>query len=466
MEDACLDHKSGQAFQMDRILYTHQNEESSIPLIIPADMRCNVEDEKIFENVLANSKRRGVKWLNRSEPHDRVAVICGTGPSIEDCAEEIWSLDGDVFALNNAANWLWSKGITPEYQVIMDAQPRSIELLGPANKHLFASMVDPSLFDAMPDAILWHSTHGDLEVDELAGFPQHDRDYCLIGSGSTVGNTSLPLIYAMGYRKVHIFGMDSCHRGDKSHVVHQSINDGDPCTIVHFMGRKYISSFTMKLQADNFVQRAMALREGGCDVQMHGDGFLQDVWRAACGALDERTKYEIMWSMPEYRNCGSPGAVSAEEFVRIASPKLGQTVLDLGCGPGRGGQEVKRLSGCDVIYVDFARNCYAPQPFVACDLSSDGLPKGDFGFCCDVMEHIPPEQVDQTLANICKSAPHVFFRIALLDDIKGVLIGHRLHLSVHPADWWFQELRKHGRILHFTDYDHCAVCYVATHGGN
>jgi Protein of unknown function DUF115 len=450
---------------MDQVLFSHHNEGCELPLVVPVTVESNTKDEQILANVFANSTKHR-RWLRPHEARKGVAIICGSGPSLADCIDEIRELrkHGLIFALNGAASYLFEHGIIPDYQVIMDAQPQTIDLVGPARQHLFASMVDPSLFDRVPDAVLWHATYGDVMVDEQEGFPMPDHDYCLIGSGITVGNTSLPLAYAMGYRELHIFGMDSCHRGAEGHVNAQPINDGDPCMTVEFNGKQYVSSFVMKLQADNFIQRANILRTQGCKVEVHGTGYLQDLWRASRELKDEKTKYELMWSMPEYRNSGSPGGASAADFVRIAKPRFDQTVLDLGCGPGLGGQAIKRLCGANIVYVDIASNARAPEPFVVCDMSKDELPKGDFGYSADVMEHIPPEQVDGVLQNILKAAPRVFFRISLLHDIKGVLIGHPLHLSVHPAAWWYDKLSRYAKILMMQDYDEMAYFYVATHG--
>lgn len=445
---------------MDKVLFRHQNKEASIPLVIPTTVECNTSEDTILANVLHNSKRN-LHWVSRTPAHERVAILCGSGPSIGENIRELRRLRGDIFALNNAANWLHKQGLLADYQIIMDAQPRTVELLGPAKIHLLASMVDPALFDACPDAWLWHSTHGDLMVDEVEGFPRRDEDYCLIGSGITVGNTSLPLLYAMGYRKIHIFGMDSCHKGTASHVLHQSINDGDPCTIVEFMGREYVSSFTMKLQADNFMQRAVALRDAGCAITLHGDGYLQDIWRATQAVSTERGKYSVMWSFDQYR-AFSPGEVVAEVFVRVADPKPGQTVIDAGCGTGRGGKQIERLSGASVHYVDFAENCGDTKllPFTLCDMSWDQLPQGDFVFCADVMEHIPPMDVERTMANICAAAPRVFFQISLVPDAMGDLIGAKLHLSVHPAWWWLKRVSDHGKVAFFKDEGETVLIYL------
>ena len=451
---------------MDQILLTRHNPGAELPLVISARVECNTSDMQILANVLANS-RRDLQWIKRCEPHERVAVICGSGPSIAYCAGDLWRMrdsKAHIFALNNAANWLYkAHEIVPDYQVIMDAQPRTTELIGPARTHLFASMVDPALFDMVPNPVLWHSTHGDLMVDEQEGFPQHDDDYCLIGSGITVGNTCLPLVYAMGYRTIHVFGMDSSHRGTQGHVMHQPINDGDPWLTVKLDGREFVCSFTMKLQAINFIPRARQLEAAGCKIHMHGDGYLPTLWRSTERALTEQEKYRQMWSQSEY-SITSPGEQIAHRFVQLAQPKPGDVVADLGCGTGRGGWAIKAMTGCSVLYVDFVDHCVhnANGSFVQADLTQPIPLSADISYCCDVMEHIPPEQVDAVLENVCNVAPRAFFQISLIPDDMGELIGQKLHLSVHEADWWLQKLEFYGRILHWEDHGNSAIFYLET----
>ncbi len=53
------------------------------------------------------------------------------------------------------------------------------------------------------------------------------------------------------------------------------------------------------------------------------------------------------------------------------------------------------------------------------------------------MEHIPPDRVNAVLDVIKRSVRRAaLFEINLKVDWRGDLIGNRLHLSVHPADWW------------------------------
>jgi SAM-dependent methyltransferase len=178
-------------------------------------------------------------------------------------------------------------------------------------------------------------------------------------------------------------------------------------------------------------------------------------------APTEKRKYEMMWDFPEYR-CVAPGERTASMFLKAAKPKPGSEVIDFGCGTGRGALMLAILGNCKVTMLDFARNCLDEEikqalttqshmlSFVEQDLSKPISSQAQYGFCCDVMEHIPPQQVDIVLSNILKSAQHVFFAIALYDDRHGrELIGHPLHLSVHDAKWWLDKLQEHDCMMHW-----------------
>lgn len=432
-----------------QLMYSHTNEGASAPLVIPMNVICNTAEDQVLANVLCNSKRVK-RWVKTEPAHDGVAVICGSGPSLADNLVRIVLLaknGAKIFALNGAASYLDGHEIVPDYQILMDAQEHTAQLIGPARAHLFASQVHPSCFEKVPDATLWHSTYGDLLVDEQEGFPAHYDDYCLIGSAASVGNTSLGLIYALGYRTLHIFGMDSSHRGVHGHVTHQAINDGDPCVSVTLDGKDYVCSFTMKLQAEGFQQRAAELEEAGCKIHVYGDGYLQALWNAPKEHLTEQQKYERLWGTSIYREY-APAEHAAKQFNKLFPVK--GTVIDFGCGTGRGAMEL-RNHGHQVVAVDFANNCLDWNirehiELHQADLTQPMLLRGDYGFCVDVMEHITPDQVDNVIRNIMECVPVCFFQISLVDDDLGSVIKQKLHLSVHSRYWWsecFKRLRLH-----------------------
>ena len=187
----------------------------------------------------------------------------------------------------------------------------------------------------------------------------------------------------------------------------------------------------------------------------------------------EKDLYKMMWDKPEYRQV-APGEKIAHEFLKQAKPKQGATVLDLGCGTGRGGLNLAFFGGLDVTMVDFADNCLDKDivpmletqkhalRFVEADLSQPLPVQAAYGFCADVMEHIRPHHVDQVIENCLSACQHVFFQISTVDDICGVLVGHKLHLSVHPYEWWLKKLKDHKCVIHWSNKtDNTCLFYVS-----
>lgn len=420
----------------------HWNPGAEKPLILPVHLLCNTADEQIYANIRANSHDR-TGWVKLEDAHDGIAVLCGSGPSLKDTLPEIreWLEKGaTIFGMNGAASFLYENDILADYQVIIDAREQTADLIGPACEHLFASQVHPECFKRKPDAKLWHLQVGNIEDY----FPRYEDSYCLIGGAASVGNTATCLAYALGYREIHCYGYDSCHRDGESHAFRQPMNDGDPCAWVDFAGKKYLCSLTMKLQAEKFQDTALALKRAGAKVCVHGTGLLPDMYNVP-ESVSEEEKYERMWLHSDYREI-APGEHCVETFVALTKPGK---VIDLGCGTGRAALRL-HAAGYEVLLLDFAGNCRDPEalmlPFAKHDLTKPLTDRAEYGFCTDVMEHIPPEQVDVVLDNIFEACENVFFQIALYEDIGGDLIGKRLHLSLHPHAWWAQKLVWYGDI--------------------
>lgn len=155
----------------------------------------------------------------------------------------------------------------------------------------------------------------------------------------------------------------------------------------------------------------------------------------------EEAKYRAVWEDPSYR-VSSPGERYFAHALDWMQPAPGSSVTDWGCGTGRVGAQLF-VRGHTVRLVDIAPNAYRGDlPFVeAClwDLPID-LGPTDYGFCADVMEHIPPEHVDAVLRGIAqRTRLSCYFQIALFDDIHFTSHGP-LHLSVFPETWWMDKI--------------------------
>lgn len=180
----------------------------------------------------------------------------------------------------------------------------------------------------------------------------------------------------------------------------------------------------------------------------------------------ERSKYQKAWDLDAYRDF-APGENFVELFLEISKAGKGASLIDFGTGTGRAALALQQ-AGLSVSLVDIAENCLDEE--VAKELShqllitnlweSIDLPKATFGFCTDVMEHIPPNRVDAVLENIAWLTKHAFFSISFNKDHFGEKVGEPLHLTVKSFVWWRDKLRGFGDVKEARDLLGMGVFYV------
>lgn len=247
---------------------------------VQLDAVCNTSREEITRNVVS-ATARPVRWFDFDDTtNDGHVAIIGGGPSLLDKLPEIaWrqSIGQAVWALNGAAETMTRNGIRIDAHVILDARPENANFLnGYAREYLIASQCAPEVLDRIdPQFVtLWHP-HIDGMQDLLAGFD--DRPIHLIGGGTTVGMLAMSLAFLRGYRKIHLYGIDSCYRGDEHHAFPQSMNDGERILDVMFEGQKYRCAPWMAGQADEFQALAGYMMGEGAIITAHGDGLIQAI---------------------------------------------------------------------------------------------------------------------------------------------------------------------------------------------
>lgn len=442
------------------LVVRHRNNEATQDLVIPFKLVCNTTDEMLLANVKANSTV-DKEWVGIEEENDLTAILCASGPSIADNLDEIKKLQqsgGVIFAMNGTSKFLNENGIIPFYQVIVDARPQTASLVDKgAWKHLFASQVDPKCFELVPDAIVWQQEIGNI----LENLPDYGKDYALIGGGTSVGISAMCLAYTMGFRKIKCFGYDSSHKDNESHAFRQEMNDKEPLTTVRSNGNTYLCSFTMKQQAHKFQETAKALMDAGCEIDVIGDGLLPSIWNGP--KMSEQEKYEQMWDIEGYRQV-SPGELVAQTFVDVVKPEPHSRIGDFGCGTGRGSLAISKLIDCDLTLMDFTENSRDEEArrfrFIKVDLTNQIPAIVRHGYCCDVMEHIAPEDVDVVIKNILSACKDCFFQISTIPDMMGAEIGQQLHLTVEPHSWWKEQLSKHGEVLWEKEEDIASLFHV------
>lgn len=165
----------------------------------------------------------------------------------------------------------------------------------------------------------------------------------------------------------------------------------------------------------------------------------------------EWRKYTHMWARHEYRE-HSPGERVVADALELLGPQIGDSIIDFGCGTGRASDRMADRN-LDTWSVDIAENAPGKRTmdrgqFVkACLWDAEAMrpvPVCSYGFCVDVMEHIPMVWVRSVLQHIKDHVEHgVFFQIATFHEKYGDLIGETLHLTVEPRRWWREQLEAY-----------------------
>lgn len=171
----------------------------------------------------------------------------------------------------------------------------------------------------------------------------------------------------------------------------------------------------------------------------------------------ERAKYFELWrDVPDYREY-STGMENVSRFMDIIKPEKGSTLIDIGCGEGKAGLEFQS-KGLYVKWVDITSAGLHPDipssRFIYSSIWSNWAHDKygyDYGFCCDVMEHIPTEYTMLVIDRIISSCRTSWFQIAFVPDQFGASIGQTLHLTVQPFNWWLDRLRGAGSVIDARD---------------
>ena len=117
----------------------------------------------------------------------------------------------------------------------------------------------------------------------------------------------------------------------------------------------------------------------------------------------------------------------ADSIKKLIGKTNSRTILDYGCGKGRQYAELNLHK-----YWNVEPSLYDPATFPE-------KPKGRFDgvICTDVLEHIPEEELEDTLREIFSYArKFVFLSICIRPAKKTLPDGRNCHLTIKPELWW------------------------------
>jgi 2-polyprenyl-3-methyl-5-hydroxy-6-metoxy-1,4-benzoquinol methylase len=180
---------------------------------------------------------------------------------------------------------------------------------------------------------------------------------------------------------------------------------------------------------------------------------------------DERATYRDIWSSVDAYADHAPGEHWAPLFLAMVDRTSG-TLLDAGCGTGKGGVALAN-AGFDVTLADLTPDGLTPAarslPFFSVCLWHDlydlarqqawpGRSRFDYVYCCDVLEHIPPQFTMLVVDQLLRVTRHgLFLSVALTPDHFGAWIGKPLHQTVQAFTWWRDSLSELGTMLEARD---------------
>jgi len=250
--------------------------EKVIPLQLTS--RCVLSEDELYEHIRL-ALERGLPLIGEHLPHDGVAVLVGSGPSVAGQLESIKKHRerGDaIIAIKDAHDWLIENGLVPDYALAVDPQPGRWSCFRRKHKdvkYLIGSQCHPNMFDHLADqrVYLWH-----LYVTEGQTYPPNS---ILVTGGTTSGLRAITLSYSMGFRKFYLYGYDSCLKEGELRVD----GSGDKSKVVTIIvgGKRFDTTPSMAAQANEFQNLFQVMPD--IDIESHGRGIITTI-------LEERAK--------------------------------------------------------------------------------------------------------------------------------------------------------------------------------
>lgn len=135
------------------------------------------------------------------------------------------------------------------------------------------------------------------------------------------------------------------------------------------------------------------------------------------------------------RGWGNGGKYAHKPALEFASQIGARSILDYGCGQG-----FLKKGIPDTIEV----REYDPGI-----IGKDAPPEpADLVVCTDVLEHVEPEHVVTTLADLRHLALRGLYAVISCGAANLILTdGRNAHLTIQPPEWWLDQLRDAGFLV-------------------
>lgn len=161
---------------------------------------------------------------------------------------------------------------------------------------------------------------------------------------------------------------------------------------------------------------------------------------------DEVAKYDNLYAMDKTYRMGETRKAAVKGLL-VAPPDEDCALLDVGCGRGETCQMAADAGYGEVIGTDasdivtYPANPPEDYSLVCCHAWEQPFQDREFDTvtCFDVLEHLPPDFVAATIAELGRVANRrLLMTAAWKPDIRD---GVDLHISARPIDEWDQMIR-------------------------
>lgn len=254
----------------------------------PAELQANIE----------SACRRGLPQMPCFRPHGQELVICAGGPSLRRALPEVKrraKAGAFVIAVNKASEYLLQHDVADKIAVVLlDPQELLNDQFAADRRcaYFVASQVHPAAFDRLSghEVLIWHGQDSGRENEIIR---RYYPDPVIIGGGTTAALRTIGIGQAMGFCRMHIYGLDgSFEAGPNGEMVHhaytQNEDDMPECVIVRLDGddREFLTRPDYARQADEFMDllhQYRRLAKAGVIrpllITVHGDGLIPHIWR-------------------------------------------------------------------------------------------------------------------------------------------------------------------------------------------
>lgn len=405
-----------------------------------------LRDEQIKVACATVRDRIAPRYDVRPEP---VAVVC-YGPSLAETWERVTDCPV-IITCSGAHKFLLERDIVPTYHVEVDPRAHKIQLLGaphPAVEYLPASTCHPAYLDHLLQSgatvKLWHVF--DSQEDARRTLPA--GEWALTG-GSSVGLRALTIAAFLGFRDLHVFGMDGCEGPTGKHAADHP-NQPPGYSETEYEGVTYRTTASMLECARQTWHELDQMP--GVTATFYGEGLVQAMARryvpkvyaaerpALVGAIAAR-KPELI--SPEYAALnarlhrdnlayGVGAGKYAPTILKLAETLKTTSVLDYGAGKGY----LAKALPFPIWEYDpaFPEKAESPRP-------------ADLVACLDTLEHIEPDKIVVVLDDLRRCVKRLgYFVIHTGPSSKTLADGRNAHVLQRDRAWWERILGKFFRV--------------------